>query len=462
MRTASWTWRIAIPLGISLVFFGYMLDDAWGQRGGGGRRGGGGTRARLTRQSPYADFPWEAQTLLEAHRQTLRSLPPPLRAYILTRVRQWETFFPAEENLFTAFFDKIAGIPQEARRKELRNAFRDAMPSSGQGGQRQRDPRPPAEPLDANQMDRIEAAFERYVLADQVLPTALIMVAFSGAGSPNGESPPPDGLVSQGALLKGIAFNGPPEAWMAELLTGCDDAVKGKSLRYPGLFEYHNKAGGEHTQTFAFHPGKNAPPSVSNQKGFGKKYAPLTVRASDLGNAAETIRSQVEKARQEDRSKQYINVMVKGKLTLQELKIDKIIKDNALGRLALSTLFASDEHLALGNAFLGGLSFACLQKAQPDLLLVHFTADNTAGEAGQFIQNVWSVLQKRFRYKGRAVLAVLHQPAGQALLLGAGVPAGVEMAGPHSLKDLSVTLSKLAGIEAAMSQGAPVDLFAGK
>ncbi len=487
MKTAKRFFRILIFLVTGFLVWESAYDEAWAQRGGGrGRRGRGGMDLSSSqRRGPFSNLPWGAQELLGQYQEAFRRLPPQLRVYILTALRGWDSFFPPEKKQFEVFLRKAKGASPE----ELRDAFHGTLPplskrnvqdlppsdegdvqpapprgrwgrrgmrgAAGQTGPRRRGPRISLTPA---QFAKIDAAFDRYVFADMGIGPGLIVIAFSAAATPAANSVLQDSLISQGTLLKNVAFTDPPKTWIAALLTGCGDPIKGKNLRYPSLFEYHNRDLDDktHTRTLALYPGKDAPPAVSKTRGFGKKYGPLTVRASDFEPAVSVINSEMEAARQKGRSEKYIEKMVKPKFTPKTLGLDKTLSDEALIRLVTRTLLASDENLNLDNTFLRDLAFSCLLKAQPDLFFVHLKDDGSP-ENQRFLLTAQEVHRSHYRYKDRTTLAVLDQSRGQVLIIGPGIPAGREISEPHTLQDLSVTLSRRANIRAAQAQGVPLE-----
>ncbi len=494
MKTAKRLFRILIFLVIGFLVWESAYNEAWAQRGGG--RGGRGGRGRggmdmnpSQRRGPFSNLPLGAQELLGQHQEAYRSLPPQLRAYILTALRGWDSFFPPEKKQFEVFFRKAKNAAPE----ELRDAFQGTLPplprrnvqdspppdesdvqpaprrgrrgrwgAAGGGGRTAPGRRGPRISFTPAQFAKIDAAFDRYVFADMGIGPGLIVIAFSTTATPAANPVLQDSLISQGTLLKNVAFTHPPKTWIAALLTGCEDPIKGKNLRYPSLFEYHNRDMDDktHTRTLALYPDKDAPPAVSKTRGFGKKYGPLAVRASDFEPAVSVINSELETARQKGRSERYIERMVKPKFTSKMLKLNKTLNDEALMRLVTRTLLASDENLKLDNTFLRNLAFGCLLKAQPDLFLVHLKDDGSP-ENQHFVQTAREVHQSHYRYKDRTTLAVLDQRRGQVLIIGPDIPAGREISEPHTLQDLSVTLSRRANIRAAKAQGAPLqDLVA--
>ncbi len=146
--------------------------------------------------------------------------------------------------------------------------------------------------------------------------------------------------------------------------------------------------------------------------------------------------------------------MVKPKFTPKALGLDRTLSKEALIRLVTRTLLADDENLNLDSAFLRSLAVGCILKAQPDLFFVHLKADGSA-ENQRFLQTARAAHQSHYRYKDRTTLVILDQPRGQALLIGPGIEAGRVISGPHTLQDLSVTLSRRCGIQATLSRGRP-------
>jgi len=408
----------------------------------------------LREQRQFAGLHWEAQALLEANRQIVRRLQPQLRAYILARARGWEGFFPAEKELLTGFFEKAKRLPQDEMRRELRREFRKAI---GQPQERGPGPRRPPTPADLTpeQVARMDEAFERYVLGDRDFTTALVVVAFGGESAPPDTSWCAESLRRHGYLLRSVHHSREPRADLSELLTGCGDALKGKHLRYPSLFEYVGKQLRGKATSYAFCRRKGVPPLRSRAKGFGKKYGPVSLCAADLESAAETVRAQIGEARSAGKSRQYIQVMVRDKLTPKELRVDKLVKDEALAQLAVQMLPEDRAEPGLGPEFLQRLALACLHKGVPDMLFVDL--DHAGVEEDEaFVRGVWSEVQSRLRYRGRTVLLVVDRARSMALVTGPGVSAGSEGAGPYSLRDISATLAGLADVHAPMCQGEPI------
>ena len=123
MRTPSW----AIVCMVVTILVGTSTEALFAQRGrGGGRRGGAsGLRdLRPSRRSQFDGYAWGAQKLLEANRRIMRRLPGPVRVYILEALKDWDNFFPAQQQQFETFFEKA----QASERRELMAAFRDAIP----------------------------------------------------------------------------------------------------------------------------------------------------------------------------------------------------------------------------------------------------------------------------------------------------------------------------------------------
>ena len=244
--------------------------------------------------------------------------------------------------------------------------------------------------------------------------------------------------------------------WSA-FLTGRKDALKGKDLRYPTLFEYSNRDRNQKpsSKTLALYIDEHDPPAASKHKNFGRKFAPMAVRALEFEFAAARIGEALNTARQKGRSQSYIDQMIKPKLTPKALKIDKQIKEKPLQSLIARILLTSDDFAPPYGAFLRTLTGACMVRAQPDLLFVHLVADGSQ-ENREFIRKVWAVLRTRPRYLENATLAVLDQSRGRAFFAGKGANPGLVIPDPLTLMDLSATLSNLANIPNDLAEGFPI------
>lgn len=371
-RTAAVS-RITVIVLAGAVLFGSVGDTLWAQGRGGGRgrrRAAGGMNdfKSMQRRGPYSHLPEGAQDLLMTNQETLGKLPPQMRAFLVSALVAWDDFFPPVQEKYRRFFGKVSALSRE----EIREAFRGSLPPSPgnppQDGRRRRS----NITLTTAQIARMGEAFDRFVHEDYDAPPSLVVVAFSGASN---EAPRPvfsDSLAAQGTVLTAVSYPKGPDAWLATFLTGRQDALKGRNLRTPSLFECHNRQIDDKTgcRTFAFYFGGQAPPRASKVKGFGKKYAPLTVSRADIEKAAETIRTKLDEARQSGKSENYIAQMVKPKLTPETLGLHKPLKNKALSRLVTHALMASDENLDLGNNLARDLCYGSLILAEPDLCVV--------------------------------------------------------------------------------------------
>ena len=469
----------------TLLVFLLVCEDALaqGRRGGGRRGGGGGVDLSPIRNDQYSNLPGSAYDLIKGNEETFRRLPFPIRSYVLDSLTDWDDFFPKEKERFELFFAKAA----EASDGDLREAFDEAIagifarrmgpgqrrgPEGRQGIGRRQGPgrrggiepggdraqrrrRSPDIQIMPEQRARIENAFNRFVYRGEGSPPALLAVAVMPSQSGSSDSTLTDSLLSLGTLLQTTRSTSPPERWLATLLTGRDDALMGDRLAHPSLFEYHNRAHRDktRTRTFALYLDDNAPPERSTHKKY-RKFGPQTVRASTLTKAAETVRQALSDARAEGRSQAFIENVIYPMLDPKKLKITKTIKNKVLARLIVRTLVSSDRNLALSNPFLSSLALTCLPRAQPDLMLLQLIDGPDCRET---IERLWKTVQEHHRYRNRTTLAVLDPAGGRALLVGPDMPAGLRVAEPLSLLDLSATLFGLGNVEAEFAHGNPVD-----
>ncbi len=470
-----------ISLVATLLVLLLACEDTLAQRRGGGgrgRRGGGGVDLSPLQRDQFSNLPTGAYDLVKGNEETFRRLPLPIRTYILNSLTHWDDFFPQERERFRHFFIKA----REASNGDLRAAFGEAIagifgtrrgpgqrrePGLRQGpgrrrgtGQRgepaQRRPRNPDVQIMPEQRARIETAFNRFVYEGADFPPALLAIAIMHAQSGSSDSTLDESLLAQGTLLETVPFSNPPERWLATLLTGRDDALKGDKLAHPTLFEYHNRALNDktRTRTLAFYLDDRAPPDRSKHKKY-KKFGCLSVRASALDQAAEKIRLALDEARSEGRSQAFIDNVVYPTLTPKKLKINKIVKNKVLARLVVRTLVSSDQNLELKNAFVSSLVLACLPRAQPDLMLFQLSGGS---DSRNTIEQIRKVVLEHHRYQNRTTLALLDVAGNRALLIGPRLPAGLRVTEPLSLRDLSATLFGLSNVEAEFAQGKPVDI----
>lgn len=470
----------------TLLVFLLVCEDALaqGRRGGGRRRGGGGgVDLSPIRNDQYSNLPGGAYDLVKGNEKTFRRLPFPIRSYVLDSLTDWDDFFPKEKERFELFFVKAG----EASDGDLREAFSEATagifsrrmgpgerrgPQGRQGIGRRQGPgsrgeigpdgdpaqgrrRSPDLQIMPEQRARIKNAFNRFVYRGEDSPPALLAVAVMPSQSGSSDSTLTDSLISLGTLLQTTRSTGPPERWLATLLTGRDNALNGGKLAHPSLFEYHNRAYRDktRTRTFALYLDDSAPPERSTHRKYGK-FGPQTVRASTLTTAAETVGRALSDARAEGRSQAFIENVVYPTLDPKKLKMTKTIKNKVFARLIVRTLVSSERNLALSNPFLSSLALTCLPRAQPDLMLLQLIDGPDCRET---IERLWTTVQEHHRYRNRTTLAVLDPVGGRALLRGHDMPAGLRVAEPLSLLDLSATLFGLGNVEAEFAHGNPVD-----
>lgn len=472
---------------IAATFLVLLLacEDALAQGRGGGRRrgGGGGVDLSPIRNDRYSDLPARAYDLVKGNEETFNRLPFAIRSYVLDSLKDWDDFFPREKERFRRFFVKAGDVSDG----DLREAFREAVAGifprrmgprqrrdegdrqgigrrqsagrRGGTGQRgdpaQRRRRNPDVQIMPDQKARIETAFNRFVYRDMDFPPALLAIAIMPGQNGTCDSTLNDSLLSLGTLLQTAPAPNPPKRWLATLLTGRDDALTGDRLAHPTLFEYHNRAMKDktRTRTLALLIDDSAPPERSSHRKY-RKFGPLTVRASSLTDAADSVRRALGEARSEGRSQAFIENVVYPALDPKKLKISKAVKNKVLSRLIVRTLVSSDGNLELTNGFLASLAVACLRRAQPDLMLLQLT---DGPDSRSTIERLRRICRQHHRYGNRTTLAVLDAAAGRALLVGPDMPAGLRVAETLTPRDLSATLFGLSNVEAEFAQGKPVD-----
>lgn len=461
-------------------------EDVLAQRGGGGGRrrgGGGGVDLSPIRNDQYSDLPSGAYDLVKGNEETFNRLPFPIRSFVLGSLKNWDDFFPREKERFRLFFDRAGGVSDGDLREAFGEAIagifarrpgprqrRDAGDRQGigrrqgsgrrggmgqRGGPPQQRRRSPDIQILPEQRARIETAFNRFVYRDVDFPPALLAIAIMPGQYGTSDSTFNDSLIAQGTLLQTAPAPNSTKRWLATLLTGRDDPLKGDKLAHPTLFEYHNRAKKDKTRarTLALYMDDSAPPERSTHRKY-RKFGPLSVRASSLTRAAETVRQALGEARSEGRSQAFIENVVYPTLDPKKLNITKTVKNKVLSRLIVRTLLSSDRNLELKNSFLTSLAIACLPRAQPDLLLLQL-ADGPDSRAA--IEQIREIVQGHHRYRNRTTLAVLDAAAGRALLVGPDMPAGLRVAESLSTRDLSATLFGLGNVKAEFAQGRPVD-----
>lgn len=462
MRVSRW---------ISIVLMGAALcaldlADVFAQRGGrggGGRGGGGGGGGdlRAGRRGQYADFPWDAQKLLEAHGQILNQMPAPIRVYILDQARKWDDLFPVRQQQLELFFRKIPNTSRPEFNAVFGAVIREfqGLQGGGQGrrgqGGRGRGSRITltVEDLTPAQYAMIERAVQSFVLADQSLPKGLVIVAITGADS---ESHIPAYLTYRGALFDQVAYPNNPRDWMATVQTASPNALKGKNLAAPSLFEYHNKAieDRSHTRTLAFYQSgeKEIPPTASKAKGYGDKYSPFAVNAPSLQKIATIIEEELGTAIKQGKSQRYIDRMVKPKLTPEALKLKKVIKDEAFGKLVSGVLMDDEESRKLGSAFIDQVTRTAMHAALPDILFLEIKASDVSADA---ISKFHDTMSAMARYGNGATFALFDQPSARALIVSPQIIGGQSFDG-QSLENISATLAKAAGLSIAAAHSTPI------
>ena len=453
----------------------YAQRGGGGGRGGGGRGGGGGGRGDLRPQQrgQFNDFPWDAQKLLEANAQMLSQIPAPIRMYILDQAKKWDDLFPARHQQLELFFRKLPNTD----RQEFNAVFGDILREfqalqggrqgrqgqgarggrggrgGGRGGGGRGGPSLNITDFTPAQYAMLERAFQSFVLSDQGLPKGVVIVAITGSGS---GSNIPAYLTYRGALFNNIDYGKKSRDWMTTVQTASPNAIKGKNLKVPSLFEYHNKAVEDktHTRTLAFYQSgeKEIPPIVSKTKGYGTRYSPYAVNAPSLEKIAGTIEEQLGTAIKQGKSQRYIDRMVKPKLTPEALKLKKIIKDEAFGRLVSGVLMDSEESRKLGSAFITEIAQKAMDAALPDIVFIEMKAGDVSA---QTIAQFHDTMSAMARYGGSVTFALFDQPAGQALIISPKIIGGQSLNG-QSLENISATLARASGLTLDGAAGTPV------
>ena len=459
--------RMRFSRWISILLMGAALcaldmADVFAQRGG-GRGRGGGADLRPGQRGQYEDFPWEARKLLEANGQILSQMPAPIRVYILDQAKKWDDLFPVRQQQLELFFRKI---PNTAR-PEFNAVFGDVLREfqglqGGAQGRRGQGARRGGRGSRVNlavgdltpaQYAMIERAFQSFVLPDQGLPKGLVIFAITGSDS---ESHIPAYLTHRGVLFDRVAYDNNPRDWMGAVQTASPNAIKGKNLAAPSLFEYHNKAieDKSHTRTLAFYQSgdKDIPPTASKTKGYGDKYSPFAVNAPSLKKIAAIIEEELGTAVKQGKSQRYIDRMVKPKLTPEALKLKKVIKDEAFGRLVSGVLMDNEESRKLGGAFIAQVTRTAMHAALPDVLFVEIKAGDVSADA---IAKFHDTLSAMARYGSGATFALFDQPSGQALLVSPKIIGGQSFEG-QSLENISATMAKAAGLSTDATHGTPI------
>ena len=498
MRFSRWLSTLLIGTALCAL----DLSDIYAQRGGGGRggggRGGGGGRADLSPQQrrQFAEYPWDAQKLLEANAQIISQIPAPIRMYILDQAKKWDDLFPVRHQQLELFFRKLPNTD----RREFNAIFGDilrefqALQGGGQGGRRGQGARGGGQERQGQgvrgggqgrrgqqgargggqgrqgqgarggpslnitdftpaQYAMIERAFQFFVLSDQGLPKGLVIIAITGSGS---GSNIPAYLTYRGALFSNIDYGKNPREWMTTVQTASPNAIKGKNLKVPSLFEHHNKAIEDktHTRTLAFYQSgeKEIPPIVSKTKGYGTRYSPSAVNAPSLEKIAGTIEEQLGTAIKQGKSQRYIDRMVKPKLTPEALKLKKIIKDEAFGRLVTSVLMDSEESRKLGSTFITQIAQKAMDAALPDIVFIEMKASDISA---QTISQLHDTISAMARYGSGVTFALFDQPAGQALIVSPKIIGGQSFDG-QSLENISATLARASSLMLDGAAGIPV------
>ena len=202
-------------------------------------------------------------------------------------------YFPVRHQQLELFFRKILNTDRQEFNAVFGNILREfqALQGGGQGGRRGQGARggrggrgggrgrggPSLNITDFTpaQYAMIERAFQSFVLSDQGLPKGLVIVAITGSG----ESNIPAYLTYRGALFNNIDYGKNSRDWMATIQTASPDAIKGKNLKVPSLFEHHNKAIEDktHTRTLAFYQSgeKEIPPQLAKPRTMVSDTAPM-------------------------------------------------------------------------------------------------------------------------------------------------------------------------------------------
>ena len=450
---------------------GYLRTARWWAWWWRTRRGGGG-RGDLNPQQrgQFNDFPWDAQKLLDANAQILSQIPAPIRMYVLDQAKKWDDLFPVRHQQLEIFFRKLPNTDRRVFNAVFGDILREfqALQGGGQGrrgqGQGARGGRGGRgggrSGLSLNITDftpaqyaMIERAFQSFVLSDQGLPKGVVIVAITG--SDQGTNIPAY-LTYRGALFNNIDYGKNPRDWMTTVQTASPNAIKGKNLKVPSLFEHHNKAIEDktHTRTLAFYQSgeKEIPPIVSKTKNYGVRYSPYAVNAPSLEKIAGTIEEHLGTAIKQGKSQRYIDRMVKPKLTPEALKLKKIIKDEAFGRLVTGVLMDSEESRKLGSAFITEVAQKAMEAALPDIIFIEMKAGDVST---QTISQFHDTMSAMARYGSSVTFALFDQPAGQALIVSPKIVGGQSFDG-QSLENISATLARASSLMLDGATGTPV------
>ena len=479
MRPSRWLSILLIGAALcALDLSDIYAQRGGGGRGGGGRGGGGGGRADLSPQQrrQFAEYPWDAQKLLEANAQILNQIPAPIRMYILDQAKKWDDLFPVRHQQLELFFRKILNTDRQEFNAVFGDILREfqALQGGGQGrrgqgargggqgrqGQGARGggggrggPSLNITDFTPAQYAMIERAFQFFVLSDQGLPKGLVIVAITGSGP---GSNIPAYLTYRGALFNNIDYGKKSRDWMTTVQTASPNAIKGKNLKVPSIFEHHNKAVEDktHTRTLAFYQSgeKEIPPIVSKTKGYGTRYSPAAVNAPSLEKIAGTIEEQLGTAIKQGKSQRYIDRIVKPKLTPEALKLKKIIKDEAFGRLVSGVLMDSEESRKLGSAFITEIAQKAMDAALPDIVFIEMKAGDVST---QTISQFHDTVSAMARYGNNVTFALFDQPAGQALIVSPEIIGGQSFDG-QSLENISATIAKASSLMLDGAAGTPV------
>ncbi len=471
MRPSRW---LSILL-IGAALCALDLSDIYAQRGGGGRggggRGGGGSSRgdlRPQQRGQFNDFPWDAQKLLEANAQILSQMPAPIQMYILDQAKKWDDLFPVRHQQLELFFRKILNTDRQEFNAVFGNILREfqALQGGRQGGRRGQGqgarggrgrggrggPSLNITDFTPAQYAMVERAFQSFVLSDQGLSKGVVIIAITGSG----ESNIPAYLTYRGALFNNIDYGKNSREWMTTVQTASPNAIKGKNLKVPSLFEYHNKAIEDktHTRTLAFYQSgeKEIPPIVSKTKDYGVRYSPYAVNAPSLEKIAGTIEEQLGTAIKQGKSQRYIDRIVKPKLSPEALKLKKVIKDEAFGRLVSGVLMDSEESRKLGTAFITEVAQKAMDAALPDIVFIEMKAGDVST---QTISQFHDTMSAMARYGSNVTFALFDQPAGQALIISPKIIGGQSFDG-QSLENISATLARASNLMLDGATGTPV------
>ena len=431
------------------------VDAAVADAAGGG--GGGRGDLRPQQRGQFNDFPWDAQKLLEANAQILSQMPAPIQMYILDQAKKWDDLFPVRHQQLELFFRKIVNTDRQEFNAVFGGILREFQALQGgrqggrqgqgargsRGGRGRGGPRLNITDFTPAQYAMLEYAFESFVLSDQGLPKGLVIVAITGSGP---GSNIPAYLTYRGALFNSIDYGKKSRDWMTTVQTASPNAIKGKNLKVPSIFEYHNKAVEDrtHTRTLAFYQSgeKEIPPIVSKTKNYGVRYSPYAVNAPSLEKIAGTIEEQLGTAIKQGKSQRYIDRMVKPKLTPEALKLKKIIKDEAFGRLVSGVLMDSEESRKLGSVFITEVAQKAMDAALPDIVFIEMKAGDVST---QTISQFHDTMSAMARYGGSVTFALFDQPAGQALIISPKIIGGQSFDG-QSLENISATLARASSL----------------